>query len=109
MQNHVEASCAHHQEFGDVLRDVARTRGVCAKAIGAHADEIALLGPTSLGLSLFANGLDWKPGDELVCYADDYPSNVYPWTALASARRGDPACPSGVPRPDHARSAWRPR
>ena len=84
MRNHVEASCTHHQEFGDVLRDVARARGVCAKAIGAHADEIALLGPTSLGLSLFANGLDWKPGDELVCYADDYPSNVYPWTALAS-------------------------
>lgn len=84
MGRHIEASCAHHQEFGDVLRDVARTRGVCAKMIGAHADEIALLGPTSLGLSLFANGLDWKPGDELVCYADDYPSNVYPWTALAS-------------------------
>ncbi|MFA7344497.1 MAG: aminotransferase class V-fold PLP-dependent enzyme [Terrimicrobiaceae bacterium] len=84
MRDHVEASCAHHQEFGEVLRDVARARGVCAKAIGAHADEIALLGPTSLGLSLFANGLDWKPGDELVCYGDDYPSNVYPWTALAS-------------------------
>jgi selenocysteine lyase/cysteine desulfurase len=84
MRNHVEAACLHHQEFGDVLKDVARTRGVCAKAIGAHADEIALLGPTSLGLSLFANGLDWRPGDELVCYADDYPSNVYPWTALAS-------------------------
>jgi selenocysteine lyase/cysteine desulfurase len=81
---HVEASCAHHQEFGDVLRDVARTRAVCASAIGASADEIALLGPTSLGLSLFANGLDWKPGDELVCYGDDYPANVYPWTALAA-------------------------
>lgn len=84
MRDHVESSCLHHQEFGDVLRDVARTRGICAKAIGAHADEIALLGPTSLGLSLFANGLDWQAGDELVCYADDYPSNVYPWTALAS-------------------------
>lgn len=84
MCNHVEASCLHHQEFGDVLRDIARTRVVCAKAIGANADEIALLGPTSLGLSLFANGLDWQPGDELVCYADDYPSNVYPWTALAA-------------------------
>lgn len=84
MKGHVDASCAHHQEFGEVLRDVARTRSVCAKAIGASPDEIALLGPTSLGLSLFANGLDWKPGDELVCYGDDYPSNVYPWTALAS-------------------------
>lgn len=84
MRGHVEASCSHHQEFGDVLRDVARTRAVCASVIGADADEIALLGPTSLGLSLFANGLDWAPGDELVCYGDDYPSNVYPWTALAS-------------------------
>lgn len=84
MHRHVEASCAHHQEFGDVLRDIARTREVCAKVIGAGADEIALLGPTSLGLSLFANGLEWAPGDELVCYGDDYPANVYPWTALAS-------------------------
>lgn len=84
MRDHVEASCLHHQEFGDVLKDVARTRAVCARLIGAGADEVALLGPTSLGLSLFANGLEWREGDELVCYADDYPSNVYPWTALAT-------------------------
>ena len=55
---HAEASCTRHQEFGDVLRDVARTRAVCASVIGGNADEVALLGPTSLGLSLFANGLD---------------------------------------------------
>lgn len=80
---HAEASCTNHQEFGDVLRDVERTRAVCADLIGAHKDEIALLGPTSLGLSLFANGLSWQEGDELVCYQADYPSNVYPWAALA--------------------------
>ncbi len=84
IREHVEASCRQHQEFGDVLRDVQRTRGLAAGLIGAGPDEIALLGPTSLGLSLFANGLDWTPGDELVCYGDDYPSNVYPWAALAS-------------------------
>ena len=83
MKAHAEASCHKHQEFGEVLRDVARTRSLCAKLIGAHADEIALLGPTSLGLSLFANGLDWQAGDEVVYYGDDYPANVYPWTALA--------------------------
>ncbi len=82
MRDHVERSCENHQEFGDVLRDIAAARDVCATAIHAHADEIALLGPTSLGLSLFANGLDWRPGDELVCYRDDYPANVYPWTNL---------------------------
>ncbi|MEY2499464.1 MAG: cysteine desulfurase / selenocysteine lyase, partial [Verrucomicrobiota bacterium] len=29
-----------------------------------------------------ANGLDWEKGDEVVCYLDDYPANVYPWLAL---------------------------
>ena len=84
MQAHAEASCVRHQEFGDVLKDVTRTRALCAKVIGAETDEIALLGPTSLGLSLFANGIAWNPGDEVLCYGDDYPSNVYPWAALAS-------------------------
>lgn len=84
MQAHAEASCVRHQEFGDVLRDVTKTRALCASVIGADADEIALLGPTSLGLSLFANGIDWRVGDEVLCYGDDYPSNVYPWAALAS-------------------------
>jgi selenocysteine lyase/cysteine desulfurase len=78
--------CEHHQEFGDVLVRINEARRVCADFIGAHPDEIALLGPTSLGLSLFANGLPWKQGDELLCYPDDYPANVYPWMELA--RRG---------------------
>jgi selenocysteine lyase/cysteine desulfurase len=82
MKGHVERSCSQHQEFGDVLRDIARARARCAELIDAQSDEIALLGPTSLGLSLFANGLDWKPGDELICYLDDYPANVYPWLSL---------------------------
>ncbi len=83
---HVRQSCEMPQEFGDVLRDIKDARRVCAEIIGAEADEIALLGPTSLGLSLFANGLPWQPGDEVVCYAGDYPANVYPWIELR--RRG---------------------
>jgi selenocysteine lyase/cysteine desulfurase len=78
--------CEHHQEFGEVLARVNETRRVCADFIGAQPEEIALLGPTSLGLSLFANGLPWNTGDELLCYADDYPANVYPWMELG--RRG---------------------
>ena len=100
MRDHAEASCTRHQEFGDVLRDVARTRAVCASVIGGRADEVALLGPTSLGLSLFANGLEWAPGDELICYGDDYPANVYPWAALASRgvviKRIAPAAPGKI-------------
>lgn len=86
MRGHVTRSCEQHQEFGDVLQDITRARTRCAQFIGALPDEIALLGPTSLGLSLFANGLDWNEGDELLCYQDDYPANVYPWLGLR--RRG---------------------
>lgn len=70
------------QEFPEVLRDIRDTRRLCAKFIGAGEDEVALLGPTSLGLSLFANGIDWQTGDEVVFYAGDYPANVYPWRNL---------------------------
>ncbi|MFT5853180.1 MAG: cysteine desulfurase/selenocysteine lyase, partial [Verrucomicrobiales bacterium] len=65
---------------------IQKARHSCAELIGAKAGEIALLGPTSLGLSLFANGIDWQPGDEILCYQGDYPANVYPW--LEAERRG---------------------
>ena len=84
--DYTRRSSENHQEFGDVLRDVKRARRVCADLIGAEPEEIALLGPTSLGLSLFANGLPWREGDEVLCYHGDYPANVYPWIELR--RRG---------------------
>jgi hypothetical protein len=112
ISRHAEASCRQHQEFGGVLRDVAKTREGCARMIGAKWEEIALLGPTSLGLSLFANGLDWQPGDELVYYGDDYPSNVYPWTALTSRgvllRKLLPLQPGAI-TPELVESALTPR
>ncbi len=80
--DYTRASSEAQQEFGDVLARISRARADCARLIEAHADEIALLGPTSLGLSLVAHGLEWKPGDEIVCYRDDYPANVYPWRDL---------------------------
>src|SRR3954469_18800786 len=57
MSDYLEKCCLEHQESGDVWRRLNETRGIAAKLIGAKASEIALLGPTSLGLSLVANGL----------------------------------------------------
>lgn len=110
--DYTRVSSHAHQEFGDVLRDVKHARRTCAQLIGAHADEIALLGPTSLGLSLFANGLDWQPGDEVLCYHGDYPANVYPWLELR--RRGvivrylEPAAPGEI-TPELVERALAPR
>jgi selenocysteine lyase/cysteine desulfurase len=82
MTSYITESSVDQQEFGGVLKEISSTRRDAAALLGAGPEEIALLGPTSLGLSLFANGIDWKPGDEVVLYGDDYPANVYPWLNL---------------------------
>ncbi|MCP4846358.1 MAG: aminotransferase class V-fold PLP-dependent enzyme [Verrucomicrobiaceae bacterium] len=82
MAEYAYASCDDHQEFEGFITTMKETRHLAGKMIGAKPSEIALLGPTSLGLSLFANGINWNPGDEVVCYLDDYPANVYPWLDL---------------------------
>jgi selenocysteine lyase/cysteine desulfurase len=72
------------QESAAFLAEVEAIRRVGARLINAGSDEVALLGPTSLGLNLVANGISWREGDEVVFYPDDYPANVYPWQALAA-------------------------
>ena len=63
--------------------DADEVRAKAARLIGATADEIAFVRSTSHGLGLFAEGLDWQVGDELICAPSlEYPSNVYPWTRL---------------------------
>jgi len=58
-------------------------RKLAASLLKCQPEEIALVGPTSLGLSLVASGLKYRRGDNILIYFDDYPSNVYPWMALA--------------------------
>lgn len=82
MRAFCDRSATEHQESAWSLARVNETRAMAAKFIGAEAEEISLIGPTALGLSMVAHGLDWKPGDEVVSYYDDYPSNVYVWRAL---------------------------
>jgi cysteine desulfurase/selenocysteine lyase len=50
----------------------------------ASADEIALLKNTSEGLSMIARGIDFKPGDNVVVPAEEFPSNLVVWLALES-------------------------
>jgi selenocysteine lyase/cysteine desulfurase len=58
------------------------TRELAARLLKAQPDEIAFVGPTSLALSYVASGLTFQKDENIVVYFDDYPSNVYPWTAL---------------------------
>lgn len=58
-------------------------RRVAGQLLGCKPEEIAFVGPTSLALSFIASGLKFRRGDNVLIYFDDYPSNVYPWMALA--------------------------
>ena len=62
---------------------MGQTRVLAARLLNAQPEEIAFVGPTSLGLSYVAAGLPLKKRENIVVYLDDYPSNVYPWMALA--------------------------
>jgi selenocysteine lyase/cysteine desulfurase len=79
--------CASEGTLGDqeafVMHKIADARKAGAKLLNCEPDEVALVGPTSLALSLVAAGLNFRKGDNILIYHDDYPSNVYPWMALA--------------------------
>jgi selenocysteine lyase/cysteine desulfurase len=64
--------------------EVERVRGLAARLLGALAPhEVTFVENTSTGLSMVAEGLDWKPGDNVVGAQLEFPSNVYPWMRLA--------------------------
>ena len=58
-------------------------RRLAAQLLACQPEEVAFVGPTSLALSFLASGLKFRKNDNILIYFDDYPSNVYPWTAMA--------------------------
>ncbi|MGQ9603302.1 MAG: aminotransferase class V-fold PLP-dependent enzyme [bacterium] len=59
-------------------------RNEAARLLGASPSEIAFVANTSQGLNLFARGLRWRRGDNVVLPRVEFPANVYPWLSLQS-------------------------
>lgn len=82
------AWAADNAENGDAhwptwSRRVEQVRRQGATLIGADDDEIALVRNTTEGINLVAEGYPWQAGDNVVCFADEFPSNRIPWQNLA--------------------------
>jgi selenocysteine lyase/cysteine desulfurase len=82
------ADCAQHGTTDDqekliYPKRVNEGRKLAAQLLNCQPEEVAFVGPTSLALSFVAAGLGFRRGDNILIYHDDYPSNVYPWMALA--------------------------
>jgi selenocysteine lyase/cysteine desulfurase len=61
-----EAKATRPMEVGALLRGCERVRGQFARLINAAPDEVGLLFSTAEGENVVANGLDLKPGDNVV-------------------------------------------
>ena len=68
--------------YGQWLETYEGLRRAAARLMGAEHGEIALMKNTSEGISTIANGLDWRPGDKIVAFREEFPSNYYPWKRL---------------------------
>jgi cysteine desulfurase/selenocysteine lyase len=87
------------EQFGTL----ATTRQLCARLIGAGADEIALVPNTSSGLHVASLSLPIAPGRSILSHEAEFPANIYPWMARAHHDRRPyetvPLCGDGLP--DH--------
>ena len=68
---------------GAAMDEADRVRELAGRLINGSPDGIALTRSTAHGLSLVAQGLDWKRGDNVVGAEWEYPAHLYPWMALA--------------------------
>ncbi len=60
-----------------------RTRAIVAEFLGAAPEEIVLTRNTSEANNIVSSGLDFAPGDEVVIFSDNHPSNHRAWTDKA--------------------------
>lgn len=66
--------------------DANPLRQKLSRLLGAPVDSLTFVPTTSDGIVSAVNGIDWRPGDNVVCPSNDYPGVIY--AALDLERRG---------------------
>ena len=69
----------HYDQWMDAYEGL---RVAAARLIGAEWPEIAIVKNTSEGIATIAMGIDWRAGDKVVAFHEEFPSNFYPWKRL---------------------------
>lgn len=68
--------------YGQWLETYQGLREAAARLVGGQASEIAIVKNTSEGIATVALGVDWKPGDKVVAFREEFPANYFPWARL---------------------------
>ncbi|CAG9251839.1 Cysteine desulfurase [Paraburkholderia unamae] len=64
------------------LREADTCRSKIARLINGHARQVAFTKNTCEALNLVAQGLRWRPGENLVTNDQEHPSSLLPWLNL---------------------------
>ncbi len=68
--------------YDDWLDAYERLRVAAGRLVGADRSEIALVKNTSEGIATVALGINWRPGDKIICFKEEFPANYFPWRRL---------------------------
>jgi cysteine desulfurase/selenocysteine lyase len=69
----------HYDQWLDAYEGL---RVASSKLIGATRSEVAIVKNTSEGIATVATGIDWRSGDKIVAFEEEFPANYFPWKRL---------------------------
>lgn len=64
-------------DFLSWFEDMDHIRTLCARLINCQSSDIAFVTSASNGLSWLMQGIDWKPGDEVLTLDPEFPNQLY--------------------------------
>jgi selenocysteine lyase/cysteine desulfurase len=83
----------------DFFAEAEDARGLFARLVVGDADGVAIVPSVSYGMAVASNNVAVGEGQKILVLEYQFPSNVYPWRALAAERKAEILT---VPRPaDH--------
>ncbi len=78
-QDALDYGALHYSDWMEAVEGVKRG---AARLLNADPAEIATVKNTSEGIATVALGLDWRPGDRIVAFREEFPANYYIWKKL---------------------------
>jgi selenocysteine lyase/cysteine desulfurase len=89
LRSHLEAATQFLLDKGDGMpgrerffTTAARVKATLARRLGGRPEDIAFLGSASEGLHVASEGIDWRPGDNVVVGQSEFPSVLLAWQRL---------------------------
>ncbi len=67
------------EHYPDWVKTKGRCRELLAGMLNVGPEHIAFMRNTSDCFAAVAAGLEWKPGDNIVTFGNEFPANFYPW------------------------------